>query len=52
MAGRYKAKSETEIELEKLLGPPVQIDEEQERRLTEALKVLLGERSSNEPSPL
>ena len=46
-----KIKDETEIELEKLFGPPVQIDEEQERKVTEAFKVLLGEVSSNEPSP-
>ena len=46
-----KTKDETEIELEKLLGPPVKIDEEQERRVTEAFKALLGEHSSSEPSP-
>jgi hypothetical protein len=42
MARRNKTKDQAEIELEKLLGPPIQIDEEQERRVTEALKALIG----------
>jgi len=51
MARHNKTKDEADIELEKLLGPPVQIDEEQERKVTEAFKVLLGEVSSSELLP-